>query len=456
MTTQSGKAEQLYQAVSDLPIISPHGHTDPRWFAENQAFADPAELLIIPDHYVFRMLYSQGVSLADLGVGVSAEQRNPRAIFQIFAQHWHLFLGTPSRQWLEHTFENVFGITLKISAHTADAIFDQIDAALKTPEFRPRALLERLNIELIATTDTALDSLAPHARFAESGNLSKVVPTFRPDALIDPAIAGFKESVDALGAMTGENTSTYAAYLAALANRRAVFKAAGATAADHAINTLDTEWLDASVAQGLLDKALQGTISTNEAHRFANHMLIEMARMSVDDGLVMQIHAGSQRNTNKPVFEAVGSDMGADIPKPTNWVSGLNALLDQVGNDTRMGLIAFTLDESTYSRELAPMAGHWPAMKLGPPWWFHDSPAGIARYFDLVVETAGYFNLAGFNDDTRALLSVPARHDMWRQAVSRHLADQVEAGRFDMSDATDLAKWLAYDAAKSAYRLGSA
>lgn len=455
MTDQSDRAENLYRSIADLPIVSPHGHTVPSWFSDDQAFSDPAELLIIPDHYVFRMLYSRGLSLVDMGIGVPREQRDPRAIFRLLAEHWHLFLGTPSRQWLDHTFQHVFGISLNLSSANADAIFDQINAALKTPEFKPRALLERLNIELIATTDAALDTLAPHATFAASGHPSKVIPTFRPDAVIDPSVAGFKESVVALGAMTNEDISTYSGYLSALAIRRAVFKTAGATATDHAINTLDTEWLDVKTAQTLLSKALLGKISDIEAHRFANHMLIEMARMSVDDRLVMQIHAGSQRNANQFVMENYGADKGADIPKPTNWVAGLSALLDQVGNDNRMGLIAFTLDESTYSRELAPMAGHWPAMKLGPPWWFHDSPRGIARYFDHVVETAGYYNLAGFNDDTRALMSVPARHDMWRQAVSRHLAEQVGSGLFDMSDATDLAKWLAYDAAKSAYRLGA-
>lgn len=446
---------ELYGAISSLPIISPHGHTIPRWFSENHAFCDPAELLIIPDHYVFRMLYSQGVPMEELGIGTNPSGRDPRAIFRRFAAHWHLFLGTPSRLWLEHTFTHVFGIETPLSPGTADAIYDQIDAALKTPEFLPRTLLERFNLELLATTDSALDDLEPHAVFGQTGHPTRLVPTFRPDAVIDPLSPTFSENLDRLDELTGENTAQFPSYLAALAARRAMFKSAGATATDHGVTELHTEWLDPSHMQGLLDKARAGTATKDEAHRFSNHMLIEMARMSVEDGLVMQIHAGSARSTNTEIYRRFGSDMGADIPMQMSWVKGLTPLLNQVGNSQKMGLIAFTLDESTYARELAPMAGHWPAMKLGPPWWFYDSPEGIARYFDRVVETAGYFNLAGFNDDTRALLSIPARHDMWRRAVARHLAAQVADGRFGMQDAHDLAKWLAYDAAKSAYRLAA-
>lgn len=445
---------ELYQRVSGLPIVSPHGHSLPAWFDQNRPFCDPAELLIIPDHYIFRMLYSQGIGLDALGVGSSPQTRDPRAIFRRFAEQWHVFLGTPSRLWLERTFVHVFAVTQALSADTADAIYDQIDAALKTPAFLPCALLERFNLELLATTDTALDDLAEHNRFAATDHATRLIPTFRPDAVIEPLSRDFADNLDRLAALTGEDAARYPGYLKALATRRAAFKAAGATATDHGVTELQTEWLDATHMQELLDKARAGTISGDEAHRFSNHMLIEMARMSVDDGLVMQIHAGSMRSTNAEIADRFGADMGADIPMQISWVKGLTPLLNQVGNSPEMGLIAFTLDESTYARELAPMAGHWPAMKLGPPWWFHDSPEGIARYFDRVVETAGYFNLAGFNDDTRALLSIPARHDMWRRAVARHLAAQVAKGRFGLTDAHDLAHWLSYDAAKSAYRLG--
>ncbi len=453
MTDPTSQAEEIFDAIADLAILSPHGHTVPDWFAQNQPFSDPAELLIIPDHYVFRMLYSQGMPLDSLGIGVPPADRNPRAIFRRLADHWHLFLGTPSRQWMEYTLTHVFGIEIALTPQTADAIYDAIDEELKTPAFLPCALLDRLHIDVLATTDSALDDLAPHAAFAKSGNGTRLIPTFRPDAVTDPLDAGFAANLEKLGEMTGENTALFAGYLAALANRRAVFKRAGATATDHGVATLATELLDSAQMQALLDKALAGDITQAEADQFSNHMLIEMARMSVEDGLVMQIHAGCARSTNAEILQRYGRDMGGDIPMRTNWVHGLTPLLNHVGNDPSLGIIAFTLDESTYARELAPMAGHWPALKLGPPWWFHDSPGGIARYFDRVVETAGYYNLAGFNDDTRALMSIPARHIMWRQAVSRHLADQVAAGRFTMSDAHDLARWLAYDAAASAYRL---
>jgi glucuronate isomerase len=453
MTVLSDNALQIFEPLASLPILSPHGHTSPRWFSENQPFSDPADLLIVPDHYVFRMLYSHGVSLGDLGIGVPVSQRDPRKIFRIFAQHWHLFLGTPSRQWLDDTFRNVFAITQPFSIQTADTVYDTIDAALKTSEFCPRALLDRFNIDFLATTDSALDDLHEHAGFAAVGHRTRLVPTFRPDTVLNPSAAGFVADVHALGALTGENCARVTGYLAALGQRRAAFRAAGACATDHDVPDLATGVLDKATVQEFLDQALSGTISTANATRFYNHMLIEMARMSVDDGLVMQIHAGCQRSTNRHVVAAYGRDTGSDVPKSINWVKGLDGLLDQVGNDPRMGLIVFTLDESTYARELAPMAGHWPALKLGPPWWFHDSPAGIARYFDRVIESAGYFNLAGFNDDTRALLSIPARHEMWRKAVAGHLSQQVAAGRFTMADAHDLAQWLTVDAVKSAYRL---
>ncbi|MFT4960244.1 MAG: glucuronate isomerase [Paracoccaceae bacterium] len=443
----------LFDAIRDLPIVSPHGHTVPDWFAENRAFSDPADLLIVPDHYVFRMLYSQGVPLEQLGIGVDPESRDPRAIFRHLADQWHLFLGTPSRSWMEHTLREVFAIEEKLGSDTADAIYDQIDAALKQPEFRPVALLERFGIELLATTDAALDDLSPHAAFAKTGHATRIVPTFRPDAVLDPTAAGWDAAMMQLGELTGENCTTMTGWRAALAARRQHFIDHGATATDHAIGNLATEWLDAKTAQTLLDDCLTGRADTATRLRLYNHMLIEMAQMSIEDGLVMQIHAGSARGTNQSLTKRFGPDKGADIPLPQNWVRGADALLNRVGNNPGLTIIAFTLDESVYSRELAPMAGHWPALRLGPPWWFHDSPNGIQRYLNGVVETAGYWNLAGFNDDTRALMSIPARHDMWRRAVAAHLEEQVAAGKFGMSDAEQVAEWLAVGAARAAYRL---
>lgn len=448
-----GILTMLYDAIRDLPILSPHGHTLPDWFAEDRAFADPAELLVIPDHYVFRMLHSKGIPLEALGIGVDPAQRDPRAIFRLLAENWHLFLGTPSRLWLTHTLGQVFGIDTALGPETSDDIYDRIDAALKTPAFRPRALLTRFGIDVLATTDTALDDLNAHARFAKAGHATRLLPTFRPDAVLDPSAPGWAQALERMGEMTGEDTACLSGYRAALRARRAHFIARGATATDHAIDHLATEWLDDGAAAALLDACLTGRADVAARRRLHNHMLIEMAQMSVEDGLTMQIHAGSRRNTDRALFARFGADKGADIPLPQDWVRGADGLLNRVGSEPGLTIIAFTLDETVYARELAPMAGHWPALRLGPPWWFHDSPNGIRRYFDQVVETAGYYNLAGFNDDTRALLSIPARHDMWRRTVASHLEAQVAEGRFGMSDAESLARWLTIGAATEAYNL---
>ena len=402
---------------------------------------------------MFRLLYSQGVPMEALGVGARPGARDPRGAFRILAAHWHLFLGTPSRGWMTHTLREVFGIEEPLGPDTADAIYDRIDAALKTAAFRPRALLQRFGIEVLATTDGALDDLAHHRTFAGMGHGTRLVPTFRPDAVIDPAAPGWAEAVARLGEIAGEDCTTMSGFRAALAIRRAHFKEHGATATDHAIDHLRTEWLDDGAAGALLDACLAGRADDADRRQLHNHMLIEMAQMSVEDGLTMQIHAGAARGTNPLVAERFGPDTGADIPLPQDWVRGAAELLNRVGNERDLRIVAFTLDESVYSRELAPMVGHWPALRLGPPWWFHDSPNGIHRYLDRVVETAGYWNLAGFNDDTRALMSIPARHDMWRRGVGAHLDAQLEAGRFGVADAERVALWLAEGAARETYRL---
>ncbi|WP_299147275.1 glucuronate isomerase [uncultured Tateyamaria sp.] len=446
----SGLAQRIYDDVRDAPIVSPHGHCDPAWFADDAAFEDPAALLVIPDHYVFRMLYSQGISMADLGVGVPASQRDPRAIFRLFAAHWHLFQGTPSRLWIEYVLRDTLGCDMDLGPDTADAVYDHISAWLNNPDNRPRALFDRFGIEALATTDAALDDLSHHQTVRNSAWQGRILPTFRPDAVLDPTMPGWRDAVAALGNMTGADTGNFQEFLEALRQRRATFKAMGATATDHAIEQPQTVWLD-DPAQ-VFGRLLQG--DTAQAKPFYGHMLIEMAQMSVEDGLVMQLHAGSRRNTNTAVMGHFGRDMGADIPIAVDWVRGLEPLLNRVGNDNRLTLILFTLDETTYARELAPMAGHWPCLRIGPPWWFHDSANGIARYFDAVVETAGYWNLAGFNDDTRAFLSIPARHDLWRRGVAVHLAAQVERGYFSAGTAAEIAQLLATDLARDTYRLG--
>ena len=450
MDLGTGLAADLYEGIKALPIVSPHGHCDPAWFAEDTAFADPAELLVIPDHYVFRMLYSQGVPLEELGVGPMGAGADRREVFRRFAENWHLFLGTPSRWWMDFVLRETLGISASLGAETADAIYDEIAAKLATPEFRPRALFDRFGVDVLATTDSALDDLGHHKTLAASGWSGRIVPTFRPDGVLDPMDPEFVRNVARLGEVTGCDASSFAGYLDALRQRRAYFKNLGATATDHAIDVPMTGWLDAP--EETFARVLAGT-SEAEARAFHGHMLIEMAQMAAEDGLVMQLHAGSARNTNHAVMQRFGRDKGADIPLATDWVRGLDALLNRVGNTPDFRLILFTLDESTYARELAPMAGHWPCLRIGPPWWFHDSPAGIARFFDRVVETAGYYNLAGFNDDTRAFLSIPARHDLWRRGVALHLEGQVGRGYFDRADAEMLAKALATDLAREAYRL---
>lgn len=446
-------AMSLYEAIRDLPIVSPHGHCDPAWWADDARFPDPAALLIQPDHYVFRMLYSQGVPLGDLGIGPQGRGRDPRDVFRLFAHHWDLFLGTPSRQWLEHTFHHTLGVSSPLCPETADAIYDHIEAKLASPEFRPRALFDRFGISLLATTDPATSSLSNHAKIAASDWSGRVVPTFRPDDLLNPQRSGHRTALATLAEMTDRDTGVYQEFLDALRDRRAAFRAAGATATDHDVPDLATCWLDRDQITKLHQGAVTGTLSQPEARAYYGHMLVEMAQMSAEDGLVMQIHAGSRRNTNQALFDAIGPDMGADIPGAIDWVGGMADLLNRVGNDPRFRVLVFTLDESTYARELAPMAGHWPSLRIGPPWWFHDSPNGIRRYFDNVVETAGYYNLAGFNDDTRAFLSIPARHDLWRRGVALHLADQIERGVLNTSQAARLGQWLAHDAAVESYRL---
>ncbi len=453
LPTLGARAAALHAQVRDLPIVSPHGHCDPAWWAGDTAFPDPAALLVTPDHYLFRMLHSQGVPLGDLGIGQPEGARDSRAIFRILAQHWDAFLGTPTRMWLEHTLHEVMGLELALAPDTADAVHDSIATWLSDTGNRPRALFDRFGIEFLATTDPATSHLARHDAIADSGWRGRIVPTFRPDDLIDPARPGHRAAVDALGEMTGADLGTFAGYVDAIRERRAAFRQRGATATDHDVPRLMTHLLPRPDAEALYARARRGTLAPAQAAAFHGHMLTEMAQMSAEDGMVMQIHAGSTRNTNRALLERFGPDMGADIPRAMNWVDGLDALLNRVGNHPRFRLIVFTLDESAYARELAPMAGHWPCLRLGPPWWFHDSLNGIRRYFDRVVETAGYMNLAGFNDDTRAFLSIPARHDLWRRGVALHLSDQVERGVLRMADAERLAPWLARDLARAAYRL---
>jgi glucuronate isomerase len=449
-------ARRLYREVVDLPILSPHGHTDPSWYAADIAFANPTELFIIPDHYVFRMLYSHGVALEQLGVprvDATPVECDPRAVWRLFAHYFYLFRATPSRIWFEYVMAEVFGISERLNPDTADEIYDAVSAKLETPEFRIRALFDRFNIEALSTTDSALDDLSHHAAILDSDWNGRILPAFRPDAVTDPEFEGFSDGVAKLGELTRENTATWPGYLRALAARRDVFKTLGATSTDHGPPTAKTADLSPTQCARLLSKALDGTIASDEAELFRAQMLTEMANMSLEDGLVMQIHPGAFRNHSPHLFTGFGRDKGADIPRRTDYVNDLKPLLDKFGAERNLTVIVFTLDESTYSRELAPLAGVYPILRLGPAWWFHDSPEGMLRYRRMTTETAGFYNTVGFNDDTRAFLSIPARHDVARRVDCAFLAELVATHRMDEQEALAVARDLAYHLAKRAYNL---
>ncbi len=464
-------ARRLYEAVRALPIISPHGHTDPRWFAENAPFPDPASLLLTPDHYIFRMLYSQGVPLEQLGIapraspGTTPERPpEPRSIWRVFARHYALLRGTPTRLWLDWVLTEVFGVEAPLTAANADHAFDRICEQLVEPAFRPRALFERFNIEVLATTESPLDDLRYHTAIRASGwpkahaSLTKrVITTYRPDNVVDPETPGFLDNLARFGEVTGVDPFSWGGYLAAHRTRRAAFAQLGATATDHGHPSAHTEDLGRRDAEALfrqtLDSARRGSVDSKRAEAFRGQMLTEMARLSLDDGLVLQIHPGSWRNHNAELYERFGANIGADIPRRTDYVGALRPLLNRFGNERSLTIIVFTLDESSYSRELAPLAGHYPALRLGPAWWFHDSPEGLMRFREQTTETAGFYNTVGFNDDTRAFPSIPARHDAARRVDCAFLARLVAEHRLPEDEAIQVARDLAYHLPKKAYRL---
>jgi glucuronate isomerase len=496
---QADLAMYLYQRVTSLPLVSPHGHVSPRLFSDPQAtFGNPAELFIQPDHYVFRMLYSQGIPLERLGIqsppgderrpsphprpasslgegseaslpgasptrrgagggvggeGGNAVEDDPRKIWQLFADNFYLFRGTPTGLWLTYALYYVFSVRQKLNGHTAQAIYDQVAEKLASPEFRPRSLYESFNIEVLCTTDSATDPLEAHQAMRASGWQGRILPTFRPDELLDLQRPGWSEQVSALSRLSGIEVGDYRSFILALENRRAFFKHMGAVATDHAALSPYTAELSANEAEAIFQRARRGQVDDNDAARFMGHMLMEMARMSIEDGLVMQLHVGAYRNHNLPFFARFGRDKGADIPVPVEFTRNLQPLLVKYANDPRLALILFTLDETGYGRELAPLAGHYPALKLGPPWWFFDSLNGMQRYFDQVMETAGLYNTAGFNDDTRSFPSIPARHDLWRRASANWVAGLVVRHLIDLDDAEAMVEDLAAGLAKKAYRL---
>ena len=452
-------ALELYQSVASLPLICPHGHVNPALFSNPDAtFGSPTELLIIPDHYVFRLLYSHGVSLESLGIRPldgGPYETDQRKAWQVFADHFYLFRGTPTGVWLANELRDVLGIDEKLTPQNASAIYDAIAARLAQPEFRPRALFDRFNIEVLTTTDAAGDTLPHHQAIRASGWKGNIRPTFRPDAVINLLLPGWRRAIDDLSAASGITVVSYSTLIQALEKQRAFFKSMGATATDQGVQSAFVEALPMAKAEAIFQRALRYEATAKDWQRFTGHMLLESARMSVEDGLVMQLHVGSVRNHNPTLFERFGPDMGADIPEHSEFTHNLRPLLDRFGNDPRLSMILFTLDESAYSRELAPLAGHYPALKLGPPWWFHDSPNGMVRYLESVTETAGIHNTAGFNDDTRAFLSIPARHDLWRRVCSDWLAGLVVRSVVDIDEAHEMILDLANGLARRAYRFDS-
>lgn len=450
-------ARDLYRSVKDLPIVSPHGHVDPAIFSDPDAsFGTPTELLIIPDHYVFRMLYSQGFPLENLGLPTrdgTPVETDHRKIWQIFADNFYLFRGTPSGIWLQQEMVEVFGITEKLTSQTAQGIYDQIEECLQKPEYKPRALYDRFNIETLCTTDPVTKDLDHHLAVKASDWNGKIVPTYRADSVFNLMGENWLEEIRALSEVSGIDVVDYRSYIQAIEQRRSYFKAAGATATDMGVTSAFTHVSNEAQLNSIFQRALQGAVTPKETKFFTAHLIMENARMSSEDGLVMQLHVGSNRNHNDYIFNRFGSDKGMDIPEQSEFTKNLQPLLNQFGNHPNLNLIIFTLDESTYARELAPLAGVYQTIKLGPPWWFYDSVNGIERYFDLVMETAGIYNTVGFNDDTRAFPSIPARHDLWRRLTVNWLSGLVVRQIIDEEDAYSMAKSMCYDLAKQAYRL---
>ncbi len=457
--TQRAIARELFALAADQPLISPHGHVDPAILADNAPFPDPAQLIIVPDHYLTRMLHSQGVPPARLGVPTRTGEpveTDGRAIWRTFAAHWHLFRGTPSRLWLERTFTKVFGVETPLSPKTADEVYDALAARLAEPEFRPRALFDRFGIEVLATTESPTDELVAHSALAADGwggPGGRVITTFRPDNVVDPEFDDWAAHVDRLGALTGEDTGTYRGYLDALRRRREDFIKAGATSTDHGHLTARAAALDPADAAAIYDRARRGQASAADAEAFRGHMLFELARMSLDDGLVMQLHPGAVRNHNRWLHLTHGRDRGGDVPQATEYVHALRPLLEAYGNDPRLTLVVYTLDESTFSRELAPLAGGYPALYLGAPWWFLDAPEALRRFREAVTETAGFYNTAGFVDDTRAFCSIPVRHEVARRVDAVFLAGLVAQGRLPLDEAAETIVDLAYRLPRRVFRL---
>jgi len=440
-------ARTIYAEMRKYPILSPHGHVDAGMILANKNFADPVALLMAPDHYILRMLHSQGVKYEDLA------KNSPEENWKVLADNWKLFRSTPSRIWFQEILATLFDVSEILAPENAAKIYAQINTKLQSPEFKPQALFKRFNIELLATTDSTSDSLDSHIELSKIDLGGRVIPTFRPDGVCDPERADWKSNLNDLGRRYGIEITSFANLLSALRKARAHFKDVGATASDHGVFGARTLKLENREAEELFKKVIVGSANKAELDDFRAAMLFEQALMAADDGLVMQIHPGSLRNYDEDILTKFGPDKGFDIPVATTFTKELQPLLNAVGKHPNFRAVLFTLDESTYSRELAPLAGAYPALRLGPPWWFHDSLNGLERWREAVTETAGYYNTVGFIDDTRAFASIPVRHDVARRFDSGYLAREVSRQRITENEAMELASDLAYNLSKDFFNL---
>ncbi len=448
-------ARRLHESVEGLPIISPHGHVPARWLSENVPFADPTSLLITPDHYVLRLLHATGAELSTFGVGQGPlPEEQSRAAFRAVCERWSVFRGTPVRYWLETQLADIFGVTERPGAGTADRIYDTVAAALATEAFLPRALYARFDIEVLATTDDPCDDLAAHAQLAADPSWpGRVVPTFRPDRYLEAALPAWNDDVERLGEVSGVDTGDYAGFLHALEVRRAYFVEHGAVSTDHSHVDARTDPLEPAEASRIYAAARRKEASTKEATALRRHLIGEMARMSCDDGLVMTLHPGVRRNHHLPTYERHGADVGADIPVAVELTDALRPMLSRYGTHPGFQLVLFTLDETVFSREIGPLAGFYPGVYAGAPWWFLDAPDAIRRYRSAITESAGFAKTSGFVDDTRAFCSIPARHDLSRRIDAGFVAGLVAEHRLDEDEAYEVLHDLVVTNPRKAFRL---
>ncbi len=448
-------ARRLYETVRDRPIVSPHGHVDPLLIADDIPFADPTSLFIQPDHYVTRLLHSGGIGLDELGVGEGPlPEAQARSAWRLLCANWHLLRGTPVRFWFESSFSSIFGIDERPSAANAERLYDEIAAQLAAPSHRPRALLRRFGIDVLATTDDPASDLSAHARLAADPSITtRIVPTFRPDKYLEPGLAGWADAVKGLGEAAQTDVGDYAGYIGALEERRRFFVSRGAVSADHSHLDAVAAPLDVSEAARIYRAALAGPVPAADAVAFRRHMVFEMARMSCEDGLVMTLHPGVRRNHHPDTFTRFGADTGHDIPVAVEYTDALRPLLSRFGTYPGFHLVLFTVDPDVFAREIGPLAGFYPSVYAGAPWWFLDNPALIHRYQESVTEIAGFSRLSGFIDDTRAFCSIPARHDMSRRLDAAFLANLVATHRLDSDEAAETLTTLVADQPRRVFKL---